>query len=38
MFVMFLNDLRVIRNFLRVNFLGMCKICFKENVKLLKCG
>ena len=29
---------RAIRNLPRVNFLGMCKTCLKENVKLLTCG
>lgn len=32
------GDPRAIRNLPRVNFLGMCKTCLKENVKLLKCG
>ena len=29
---------RAIRNLPKVNFLGMCKTCLKENVKLLTCG
>lgn len=32
------NDPRAFRNLPRVNFLGMCKTCHKENVKLLTCG
>lgn len=32
------DDPRAIRNLPRVNFLGMCKTCLKENVKLLTCG
>ena len=38
MFAMFSNDPRAIMNLPRVNFLGMCKTCLKENVKLLTCG
>lgn len=32
------NDPRVIRTLPTVKFLGMCKTCLKENVKLLTCG
>ena len=38
MFAMFSNDPRAVMNLPRVNFLGMCKTCLKENVKLLTCG
>ena len=39
MAVMFSADpARAIRNLPTVKFLGMCKTCLKENVKLLKCG
>ena len=38
MAVMFSDDPTAIRNLPKVNFLGMCKTCLKENVKLLKCG
>jgi len=38
MAVMFSNDPKTIMNLPRVNFLGMCKTCLKENIKLLACG
>ena len=38
MAAMISNDPSAVRNLPRVEFLGMCKTCLKENVKLQKCG